>query len=142
MPNRHPIQNNILMLVTSVTLHREPIFMEAPMAREAIETLYSAKHRRPFSLHAFVIMPDHVHFLVRIPAPYTISRIMNVFKSGLVFNTGLHRMWQKGFHIQKVTNGRAVIEYIHRNPVHAGLVESPERYPWSSLNPQWNIDPL
>lgn len=142
MSQPHPLQDNEFMLITTVTLHRESFFGDPAFAREAVETLYRVKDRQPFSLYGFVIMPDHAHFLVLVRWPQRISKIMNVFKTGVAFNTGLGPMWQEGFHMQVPHELRSVLNYIHMNPVRAGIARTPEEYPWSSASGKWDIAAL
>lgn len=136
------VLNGTFMLVTTVTKNREPFFTETTCAREAVETLYRVQKLHPFFLYGFVVMPDHCHFLMFVPQSETISRIMNVYKSGLTFNTGIPKIWQKRFHIKTVRNLRSVLRYIHGNPVKAGLVTRPEDYPWSSAHERWKVTVL
>lgn len=142
MSQPHPLQNNEFMLITSVTAHREPLFGDPAVAREAIETMYRVKQRQSFFLYGFVVMPDHCHFLMMVRWPQAISKIMNTFKTGVAFNTGLGSMWQKGFHMQVPDDLKVALKYIHFNPVRAGIVRIPETYPWSSASAKWDVSPL
>ncbi|MDD4319088.1 MAG: transposase [Candidatus Peribacteraceae bacterium] len=143
MAQYRTVVNGVPMIVTTVTKYREPFFVDPAIAREAVETLYRTKALHPFVLHGFVIMPDHCHLLVCVPKPETISRFMNVFKSGLTFNTGIPQIWQRRFHIKTARKKEQIfLRYIHNNPVVAGLVERPETYPWSSACGKWNVDPF
>ena len=130
------------MLVTVVCENRERYFKSPAFAREAIETMYRVQEMHPFYLYAFVIMPDHCHFLMYVPAPESISKIMNVYKSGLTFNTGMKKLWQPSFHIRFIDDRSSACGYIHQNPVKAGFVEVAELFSWSSASGQWDIDPL
>lgn len=142
MFQRHPIQHNVPMLVTAVTLNRRRVFADPAYAREAIETLYRVEQLHPFLLYGFVIMPDHCHFLMEATAPESISKIMNVYKSGLTFNTGLRKIWMPRFHISIAKKPPGALNYIHMNPVRAGLAAEPENYPWSSAAGKWEVSTL
>jgi REP element-mobilizing transposase RayT len=142
MSQRHFNQNNQTMLITSITHNRERFFLNPTCAREAIETLYRVQAFHPFFLYAFCIMPDHIHLLVHVPEPETISRIMNVWKSGVVSNIGISKLWQKRFHVQFVHEPEGARLYIHQNPVRAGLVDCAENYPWSSACGKWDVSSL
>ena len=87
-------------------------------------------------------MPDHIHLFMKVNKPYTISKIMNVYKSGLTFNIGIKKLWQARFDIRIVKDANNVIQYIHMNPVKAELVSKPEDYPWSSASGKWDTDHL
>ena len=130
------------MLITTVTKQREPFFAESANACEAIESFYRVQEQYPFFLYAFVIMPDHCHFFLRMPPPLTISGLMNRYKSGLTFDLGIKQLWQSRFHIRIVKNSSAVIRYIHTNPVKAGLADSPENFLWSSAAGRWDVTAL
>jgi REP element-mobilizing transposase RayT len=46
------------------------------------------------------------------------------------------RLWQDGFHDRGIRGDRHLaraIDYVHRNPVRAGLVPHAEDWPWSSF---------
>ncbi|MDO8469019.1 MAG: transposase [Candidatus Peribacter sp.] len=139
MSQRHPVLNEDVQLVTTVTARRMPIFSDPASAREAVECLYRVQARHPFFLYGFVIMPDHCHFLVRVPAPQKISTIMNVFKSGMTFNLGIPQLWQSRYHIRSVKNMPEALRYIHTNPIKAGLSDSVTEYLWSSASGKWDI---
>lgn len=139
MSQCHFLQNNLVMLVTTVTLNREPFFRDPVVAREAVESLLNLQNRHPFTLFAFVIMPDHIHLVVRVLETGSISKIMNIYKSGLTFNTGIRQLWQPRFDTRIVNDLQRVIRYVHHNPVIAGLSKTPESYPWSSASGRWPL---
>jgi len=142
MAQRHPVQNDVTMFVTTNTLYRRPIFANPAYAREAIESLYRIQQHHPFLLFGFVIMPDHHHFLLHIRSPYTISKLINLYKTGLTFNLGIGAFWQPRFDMRIPENAYSILRYIHENPVKAGIAESPETYPWSSASGHWEISPM
>jgi len=139
MSQRHPILNEDVQLITTVTAHRMPIFADPAHAREAIECLYRVQAQHPFFLYGFVIMPDHCHFLLRVPSPQKISTIMNVFKSGMTFNLGIPKLWQARYHIRSVKNVPKALRYIHENPMKADIADTAEEYPWSSASGKWDV---
>jgi putative transposase len=129
------------MFITTVTKHRYPFFADPTQARAAVETLYRVKKRHPFLLYAFVIIPDHCHFLIHPLKGSSISKIMNIFKVGLTFNIGLGPLWQSRFYVRYIhKNSDSVKNYIHQNPVQSGLVDQSEDYPWSSASGKWQLD--
>lgn len=143
MSQRHSIQNDQLMFITTNTFKRQPIFTDPGMARLSIETLYNVKTLHPFLLFSFVVMPDHWHMLIRVPPPGSISKIMNSWKSAVVMNSGLKKIWQARFYT-KIINDQPenVISYIHQNPVKAGLTTKAANYPWSSASEKFALDSL
>ncbi len=142
MLKRRLIQNEMPMLVTTNVKGRREIFVRDGYAREAIDHLYRIQVFHPFFLYAFVIMPDHCHFLLRVCEPEKISRVMNVYKSGLAHQIGAGPIWQPRYHLEIVRNLGQVISYIHLNPVEAGIVHHASDYPWSSASGKWDVTQL
>ena len=139
MTQRHPIQNDQTLFITTVTRDRRPYFENTSLAREACEHIYRVQERKPFLLYGFVIMPDHVHLLLRVPSPETVSNVIRLYKMGLSFQTGLGPMWQRRFHAKTVDDIPSVQHYIHTNPVSGGLCATPDAYPWSSASGKWDV---
>ena len=59
---------------------------------------------------------------------------MNAYKSGLTFDLGIGSVWQPKFDLRIPEKAFRVLQYIHGNPVKAGLCDRPEAYPWSSAS--------
>jgi len=138
----HPVQNDSPMLVTTVTRGRKKIFNNPVFARQAVETLYKVQEIYPFFLFGFVIMPDHIHFLLHAMAPLEIGKIMKSYKIGVGYDTGLGPIWQSRFHILFPKDSGKALHYIHLNPVRDRLSELPEKYPWSSASGMWDVTAL
>ena len=92
-----------------------------------------------YRLLAWVIMPNHVHLLVEIwQMPQ--AQLIKDWKgfSARRINRVLNRrgkLWQDDYwdrYIRDEAHYRKVVHYIESNPVKAGLVESPEQWPFSS----------
>ena len=94
-----------------------------------------------FLLTAWVFLPDHWHAIIFPPYPLTISRVMESIKVGSThrINSGRREsglLWQPRFFdraVRTVQEYYEKVEYIHLNPVRAGLVERAEDWPWSSV---------
>lgn len=97
-----------------------------------------------YRLLAWCIMPNHVHVLIE---PQTdLARIVQSWKSytgrwALARNAELGlgipppHLWRREYwdrYIRDESHLVAVREYIHANPVKAGLCRRPEDWPWSS----------
>jgi len=120
---------------------------------------YQAKYE--FDILGYVIMPSHFHWIVEVnPEKGTISDIMrdikkysawdimeiiekenrydliSVFEKNAVEYTDRKRkFWMKRFDDQVIRNQKMFwtkLNYIHLNPVDAGLVDRPENYKYSS----------
>lgn len=142
MTQRHFTEGEELLFITTNTLHRVPYFARPGYAKETIDTLYRVQELHPFFLYGFVIMPDHIHLLARFPSPYSVSRFMSVYKSGLTFNIGIPKLWQSRYFLTSPNRPWCTLQYIYMNPVKAGLVEHPHEYPWSSASGKWDVSQL
>jgi len=105
------------------------------------------------TLYGYVVMPHHVHLLIRPRAKMNGPQFMKVFKTetAQAVSSLLSEVELKGFDQQRGLNGntfwqysfRSVVvsdeeifwqkmNYIHQNPVEAEYVKSPDEYRWSS----------
>jgi putative transposase len=113
-------------------------FQSRRNAELLIEVLRSYVAARKFRLHDFVVMPDHLHLLVAIENNMTIEKAMQLIKGGFSYRLTrecghLGEVWQRGFSEVRVDDRESFLryqEYIHQNPVKAGLAESSEEYPY------------
>jgi putative transposase len=122
--------------VTSITSGRRRLFQVAANAELLLlETLQAYRRQGHYKLHAFVVMPDHIHLLLT-PQGETIERVMGFIKGGSSHRLASKRpVWQRGFSDHRIRDAedfRTRRAYIHQNPVRAGMVDLPESYPFSS----------
>lgn len=93
-----------------------------------------------FSLLAYVLMPNHFHFLIRQNSSLPISKLMAKVCTGysMYFNKKYQRvgaLLQSKFRAVLVNNDSYLLwlsAYIHQNPKVAGLVKNLRDYPFSS----------
>jgi putative transposase len=110
------------------------------MANLLIEVLRDQMRARRFVVHHFVVMRDHVHLLITVPAEMSIERAMQLIKGNFSIRArrelGFHgEIWQRGFSEVQVLNQysfRRHRDYIDNNPVKAGIVNLPAEYPYGS----------
>ena len=103
-----------------------------------IEVLRSNVRAKRFRVHDFVVMPDHVHLLITVDRDLTIEKAMQFIKGGFSFRLKKEfgyagEVWQRGFSEVRVNDRESFLqhrEYIAQNPVKAGLVDSPEEFPY------------
>lgn len=101
------------------------------------------EHGRKYTLHAIVVMPDHVHMILKLHRDnsgriYGLSEIMSGIKgaSSHSINSALSRkgkVWQdESFdHVLRSSESTsAKIDYISNNPVRKGLVAAGEQWRW------------
>ena len=93
-----------------------------------------------YRLHAWVVMPNHVHVLITPIGNNSLSGIVHSWKSYTAkqANTLLQRngeFWQADYFdrfIRNAEHGEKTIFYIHENPVKAGLCAAAGDWVWSS----------
>jgi putative transposase len=108
--------------------------------------MYSYRRQQKFRLHAFVLMPEHVHLL--ITPDVTLENAVQLIKGGYSHAFGVefgrHKdVWQRGFTDHRIRDA-ADFEfhrvYIHQNPVKRGLVRSAEEFKYSSAFPGFGLN--
>ena len=105
-----------------------------------IEALVHYRDKGAFSLHAFVLMPEHFHILLTPAEDVSLERTVMYIKGGSARRIGAKlkfkfTVWQRGFsdhRIRDVQDYAAHVEYIEDNPVKRRLVSAATEYPWSS----------
>lgn len=121
--------------ITSRTFSSRRLFQVTANANLFLETLQHYRHAGHFKLHAFVVMPDHVHLLLT-PVDVSLERAIGFVKGGFSHRlASKFPVWQRGFTHRRMRDREEFEirrEYIHQNPVRAKLVESAELYPFSS----------
>jgi len=102
--------------------------------------VFSNKHQ--VSVHAWVLMTNHVHLLCTPQKESAISRMMQSIGRMYVryYNRSYRRsgtLWEGRFKSNLVQSEQYLLElyrYIELNPVRAGMVEEPSAYSWSSYS--------
>lgn len=128
------------------TARSGPFHLGRPeIARIVVDALhYHEQVLMHYTLHNFVVMPNHVHMLITPLAQA--SKIMQSLKSftGLEANRALgvtgRPFWQDESYDRLARDGKEfsrIARYIEMNPVTAGLVASPEEFAWSSARADW-----
>jgi putative transposase len=139
--------------------HGQPFFRSDRTCRWMLDALTQARSKHAFKLWSYCIMPDHFHFLI-YPAPGTeVGPILVSIKQSVANRAvawvkrnapaflprmaehraggrTIYHFWQPGggydrnlWTPKKIWDA---IDYIHMNPVAAGLCARPEDWPWSS----------
>ena len=91
---------------------------------------------------AYVVMPDHCHWLVRLSGERTLSRSVGAVKSVSSRRIKKHigcvvRVWNRNYYDRAIRRNDSLIEvarYIISNPIRAGLVASMREYSlWDAI---------
>jgi REP element-mobilizing transposase RayT len=123
-----------------------PLFGDDRCKQIVRDNLKRAAAVTDFCVIAYVIMPEHVHMIVRSDGPHNISQFMASFKkhSARKLNKATGRsgpVWRREFfdHILRSDKHlRELIDYIHDNPVRRGLVPSADKWEFSSWHEMYS----
>ncbi len=130
-----------IYLLTSTVRGRQPIFADVTLGRLLVAELRSAQADALVESLAWVVMPDHLHWLLVLKRG-SVSDLMRRVKgrSARRINSTLTcrgRVWQDGYHDRAVRREEDVLpvaRYIVANPLRAGLVERLGDYPlWDAV---------
>jgi putative transposase len=124
-------------LVTTCTHERMPLLHSWPTARAVVHEMRHLHEAAWVASLAFVIMPDHLHWLFRLEAA-SLERVMACLKgrSARTINAHLQRhgpVWQRGYHDRALRHDEAmrpIARYLVANPLRAGLVNDIGEYPY------------
>ena len=150
-------QDSPVLYITIVTKDRLPIFKTNPMKQLLCRAIDEARKSAGFLLFAYVVMLDHMHLLTSRPS--TTSNVLRVLKGitahrlidHLKANNYLsslaklqhqersrnykYSLWQTEKNVLPIFSEgmfREKLNYIHQNPVRAGMRETATEYLWSS----------
>ncbi|MDR2308299.1 MAG: transposase [Paucimonas sp.] len=125
---RFSISGQRYLLTTSVR-NRQPIFRDLQAARITIRQMRIAHETDQACSLAWVLMPDHLHWLVELRQASLASLMRQLkYRSTFLINRACQRqgpLWQQGFHdraLRRDEDVRTVARYIVANPIRAGLV--------------------
>jgi putative transposase len=127
--------------VTFLTWQRRRLFVVEPHVRLFLKTLYGYRRQGKFLLHAFALMPEHVHLLFTPANDVTLERAIQLIKGGYSRTFGLEfrsgEIWQRGFTDHRIRDAADFVkhrDYIHQNPVKRGLVAEAREYRCSTVH--------
>lgn len=146
--------------VTFSCERRLPLLRNPAIADLTVTALAKMRSEHALSIFAWVVMPEHVHLLVRPASGGEVEHALRSLKTSVARQTLARwreleapilnrlgpdgrapRFWLKGGgfdrNIRDAGEFRRTVQYIHRNPVERGLVEEPEQWRWSSVS-WWN----
>jgi putative transposase len=147
---RPEIEGRALVSVTTSVTNWLPVFKNKTAAHAALEQLGETARYFNVSTVGYVLMPSHLHTLLGFSEIERLSRFMQSFKSlssrriekldlGSIFENlrvrDRFRLWRPRFDdlvIHSDEQFRVKLDYIHNNPVKAGLVRKAIDWPFSS----------
>lgn len=133
---------NQAYLVTATTVNRQPVFRDFRVGCVAARCFEDRAILGDAAMLAWVLMPDHVHWLIQLGENDGLSVVINRLKSasGRWCNRELKRrgaLWERGYHdhaLRTEENLRGVARYLAANPLRAGLVRHLDDYSfWNAV---------
>jgi len=128
--------------ISTATLSRYPFFKNFHAACAVATCFEDRDLSGDCKMLAWVLMPDHAHWLIQTGHINRLDIVVNCIKSASArkANRVLGRsgsLWQKAYHDHALRTDEEVVSiarYIVRNPVRAGLVRKIADYPfWNTI---------
>jgi REP element-mobilizing transposase RayT len=117
------------------------------IAQVVVDSIHKGVQLAHFELHAYVVMGNHVHLLIRprIDPSHLLKSLKGATarEANRVLGRTGEPFWQKESYDHWVRNSAEfsrIRAYIENNPVRAGLVAAAEEYPWSSAGVETSLD--
>jgi len=121
--------------VTFCCFNRRPIFSDASLCTWLLETLRAESAARSFAIHAYCVMPDHLHFLAEGLTPASdlanLAKTLKLKTSRAYQKNTPQPLWQKKYfdHILRPHEQvERVAWYIWMNPIRKGLSQNVGEY--------------
>jgi len=144
---KHYFEKGQFYHLTTRTLDGWQAFASDTVKRKVVDALAFYRERGDWRVHGFVVMSNHVHVVVS-QVSRVLSYVVRDFKKWIwrqLLSPGHGDLWERRFDdnaIQHQAEMVEVIQYIHRNPVRAGVVRRPEDYFWSSARNYAGLTPV
>lgn len=159
-------KDNPFYYLTSVTNNRLPVFQTDKLKEITADALNEARKSAGILIFAYVLMPDHYHLItdgsrkpsevLRYTNGITARRVIDYLKENNFISSleklkqatkkreYKHSLWEHHPNVFLLTSEATFmqkINYIHQNPVRAGLLEKAEDYLYSSAR-IWHRKPF
>ena len=154
------------LYLTAVAKDRLPVFRTDTIKAITCKALDEARKSGRFAIYAYVIMPDHLHAIT--DSAIKPSKVLQ-YINGIISRRVIDHLKEHGHNasllkLRRESGARGhmyslwehhnntlpifsedmfmqKVNYIHQNPVRAGLIERAEDYRWSSVR-SWKRCPL
>lgn len=130
------------LFLTLETVGHEVVLNDEPIYHALRGVLNRVKRSRPFETLAYVLLPEHVHLLIRpgkgVNADSVVRPVMAQFEQDrrqMLGMPSVEQIWQRSYSMRRVHDVdefAVALDSIHYNPVHHGLVKRPEEWLHSS----------
>lgn len=125
-----------IYLVTICCSRRKRVFLKQNLGKIVVEQLKQSDMSGDTATFAFVVMPDHLHWLIALRTNNALETVVGHFKGRSARQINMRRrktgkLWQPGFHdhaLRHEESLRSVGNYVIYNPVRAGLARTLQDY--------------
>ena len=125
--------------ITSRGNEKKEIFLTDEDRAKFLNILRDYHERYGILVHAYVLLDNHYHLILETPRG-NLLKVMHGLNGSYTgyFNRKYRRVGHllqgryRAILVDKDEYLLPLSRYVHLNPVRAGIVESPEKYPWSS----------
>lgn len=131
-----------IYFITSVCRQRQPAFADFATARMLIRHMRTLERSGSLTSLAWVVMPDHLHWLFELGTKQSLAKVMQTLKGRSSTDyRHLHRssagLWQANYHdhaLRAEEDLPAFARYLVANPLRGGLVSTLGDYPhWDAI---------
>ena len=132
--------------VVTSTNERRRVFQDESRCELLLQVFNFNREKQRLALHAYVIMPDHVHLLLTPSPEVALEKAVQFIKGGFSFQLKSKLSpWATSFNDTRIADRpqfEKCVEYIHGNPVRARLVLTPGEFRYSSANESAKVDAM
>jgi REP element-mobilizing transposase RayT len=152
------IDTDRIYFITATIIEWLPVFTRKPYFEVLTGSLNYSRTTKGLKIYAYVVMDNHFHLICRGDELGKIIKEIKSFTAREIIKLAeqdgkawllnqlsyyrlkhkvdsIHQVWQEGNHPKQISSEemlRQKIEYLHHNPVRAGLADKPEDWPYSS----------
>ncbi|MEZ5469382.1 MAG: transposase [Lysobacterales bacterium] len=122
--------------MTLVCRNREPHLAAERRKQAVLSTLRELRSEGDFKLYAWVILDNHVHLLLGVPAYSSLSTAVGRLKQRLLFESSSPRSGSRASTTAIIRDDQDLQAHFGLHPLHPckhRVVGDPAKYRWSSL---------
>ena len=136
LKGRHSETGRIYFITTILANREARIFNDLVCGRKVVLEMKRLHDENQVNSLAWVIMPDHLHWLFQLEDQQQLSNILQLFKGRSARSINIHlqrkgSIWQKAYYdhaLRKEEDIKQVARYIIANPLRSGLVNEINNY--------------
>ena len=124
-----------LHFITFSCHERRSYLAEAEARDQFLISLEMSRQKYDFTLHGFVVMPEHIHLLITEPKLGQLPAVIQAVKQSVARRRTQRPFWYpRSYDFNVYTEAKRIekLTYMHWNPVKRSLCTTPESWPWSS----------